>query len=178
MSSAEDSHALICQQQASEPLTGSMESGQGYGLKWPASSAKYNRDTCLWKIHPCLFPEDSIECFPTLPRCGSMRNGNLSERVASVPIIHDCGRGFWPTPKAADYKGAVAKDAAAKARSRGFNPNLPELVAEMEGGGQLNPEFHEWLMGWPIGWTALKPLAMDKYRQWLHSHGEYLAENE
>jgi hypothetical protein len=23
-------------------------------------------------------------------------------------------------------------------------------------GGQLNPEWVEWLMGWPIGWTELK----------------------
>jgi len=30
--------------------------------------------------------------------------------------------------------------------------------------GQLNPPWVEWLMGWPIGWTDLKPLATDKFR--------------
>lgn len=25
-------------------------------------------------------------------------------------------------------------------------------------GGQLNPDWTEWLMGWPIGWTDLKPI--------------------
>ena len=25
----------------------------------------------------------------------------------------------------------------------------------------------------PEGWTDLKPLGMDKFRQWLHSHGKY-----
>ena len=25
-------------------------------------------------------------------------------------------------------------------------------------GGKLNPDWVEWLMGWPIGWTELKPL--------------------
>jgi hypothetical protein len=42
-------------------------------------------------------------------------------------------------------------------------------------GGQLNPTWVEWLMGWPIGWTDLKPLEMDKFQQWLRSHGEFLA---
>ena len=38
-------------------------------------------------------------------------------------------------------------------------------------GGRLNPDWVEWLMGWPIGWTASKPLAMDRFRKWPHSHG-------
>ena len=39
-------------------------------------------------------------------------------------------------------------------------------------GGSLNPTWVEWLMGWPIGWTDLGPLGTDKFRQWLHSHGD------
>lgn len=38
-------------------------------------------------------------------------------------------------------------------------------------GGQLNPDWVEWLMGWPIGWTDLKPLAMARWREWCVSHG-------
>ena len=37
--------------------------------------------------------------------------------------------------------------------------------------GLLNPEWLEWFMGWPTGWTELAPLAMDKYQEWLQSHG-------
>ena len=33
-------------------------------------------------------------------------------------------------------------------------------------GGKLNPDWVEWLMQWPIGWTALKPLATDRFRLW------------
>jgi len=40
-------------------------------------------------------------------------------------------------------------------------------------GGQLNPKWVEWLMGWPLGWTDLKPLAMDKYQEWLQQHGSF-----
>ena len=39
-------------------------------------------------------------------------------------------------------------------------------------GGALNPMWVEWLMGWPIGWTDLKPLGTDKFQQWLRSHGK------
>ena len=39
-------------------------------------------------------------------------------------------------------------------------------------GGQLNPDWVEWLMGYPIGATDLKPLGMDKFRWWLQQHGE------
>jgi len=40
-------------------------------------------------------------------------------------------------------------------------------------GGQLNPTWVEWLMGVPIGWSDLKPLAMDRFRQWLQQHGAF-----
>ncbi len=39
-------------------------------------------------------------------------------------------------------------------------------------GGHLNPTWVEWLMGWPVGWTDLKPLETDKFPQWRHSHGK------
>ncbi|MFW6024054.1 MAG: hypothetical protein ACOC8P_00365 [Dichotomicrobium sp.] len=38
-------------------------------------------------------------------------------------------------------------------------------------GGQLNPTWVEWLMGWPLGWTALKPLATGKSRSALPKRG-------
>ena len=34
-------------------------------------------------------------------------------------------------------------------------------------GGRLNPDWVEWLMGWPIGWTASRPLGTDRFRLWL-----------
>lgn len=38
------------------------------------------------------------------------------------------------------------------------------LGHQIGAGGSLNPTWVEWLMGWPLGWTDLKPLAMDKSR--------------
>ena len=66
---------------------------------------------------------------------------------------------MWPTPRKFMHKDATID------RGKG---NLGEVV-----GGQLNPMWVEWLMGWPLGWTDLKPLAMGKYRKWLEQHGNY-----
>jgi hypothetical protein len=46
--------------------------------------------------------------------------------------------------------------------------NTPSLATHA--GGALNPNWTEWLMGWPIGWTDLKPLAMDKCHFALQQH--------
>ena len=38
-------------------------------------------------------------------------------------------------------------------------------------GGQLNPQWVEWLMGWPIGWTACTELETAKFQTWCASRG-------
>lgn len=73
----------------------------------------------------------------------------------------------YPTPKCQDAR-AVLFD-----RRKG---NLGEVIhgRYLNGGNttpqtqmaRLNPDWVEWLMGWPIGWTDLKPLATGKFRLW------------
>lgn len=46
----------------------------------------------------------------------------------------------------------------------GETPNSSN--AQTGNSAPLNPDFAEWLMGWPIGWTACQPLGTDKFRQW------------
>ena len=66
----------------------------------------------------------------------------------------------YPTPTASEYK------------RRGPNSKQQGLsTIEPPANGQLNPDWVEWLMGWPIGWTALKPLEMDRFHLWLLLHG-------
>ena len=36
--------------------------------------------------------------------------------------------------------------------------------------GKPTPEIHEWMMGWPIGWTALQPLETARFQQWRSAH--------
>ena len=51
-------------------------------------------------------------------------------------------------------------------RYRENNPTLGKMA-----GGPLNPEWCEWFMGFPVGWTGLKPLETPRFREWLRKHG-------
>jgi hypothetical protein len=46
-------------------------------------------------------------------------------------------------------------------------PNCREFVRVF---GKPSPTNHEWLMGWPIGWTDLRPLATGKFQAWQSLH--------
>ena len=72
----------------------------------------------------------------------------------------------WPTPQAQDAKNIN--------QTKSQYQTLPKAMCSTGVGGRLNPTWVEWLMGWPLGWTDLKPLETDKFQQWLRSHGEYL----
>jgi hypothetical protein len=66
-------------------------------------------------------------------------------------------RSLWPTPRSADWKGAVSKTKCTARRVAIGQANLPEAVQEATpNGGQLNPQWVEWLMGFPLGWTDLE----------------------
>lgn len=53
-------------------------------------------------------------------------------------------------------------------RDTGKQLRLQQVLGD---GGPLNPQWVEWFMGWTIGMTGLRPLEMDKFHQWLRSHG-------
>lgn len=74
----------------------------------------------------------------------------------------------WPTPTVNDSKNSTLPPSQIK------HDNIPGALLRSghPSGGQLNPTWVEWLMGWPLGWTDCKPLAMDK----CHSVTQRLAE--
>jgi hypothetical protein len=68
----------------------------------------------------------------------------------------------FPTPKLSDYKdrGNMSNPSIQRRAAKGKQMDL-SMVAHPTS-GQLNPTWVEWLMGWPLEWTELKPLEMDK----------------
>ena len=70
----------------------------------------------------------------------------------------------FATPQARDFRTGSTDRWDNPERSRNLNDQI---------GGQLNPNWVEWLMGWPLGWTDLKPLGTGRFRQWLNSHGKH-----
>jgi hypothetical protein len=69
----------------------------------------------------------------------------------------------WTTPTAHNAKGTNAPSENDR--------NTPTLAAQV--GGQLNPTWVEWLMGWPLGWTDLKPLETGKSPFAPQQHSNY-----
>jgi hypothetical protein len=75
----------------------------------------------------------------------------------------------WPTPRSCSAMAATLTD-----KGKRF-PNLETVMAHSDKttiGGKLNPTWVEWLMGWPLEWTDLKPLEMDKSHCVPQQHGK------
>jgi hypothetical protein len=68
----------------------------------------------------------------------------------------------WPTPKCSDSRHAISRHITDPDGM--WKGNLGEVVMSTlePTTGRLNPTWVEWLMGWPLEWTDLKPLEMDK----------------
>jgi len=69
---------------------------------------------------------------------------------------------MWPTPQASDNRdrGNMSNPSIQRRVAIGKQIMLSQSVHPTS--GQLNPTWVEWLMGWPLGWTDLKPLEMGK----------------
>ncbi len=87
----------------------------------------------------------------------SREGGNLVEAVSA--------RTLWPTSTARDWKSGKGKMQSERGRTAG--PSLSEAT-----GGSLNPDWVEWLMGFPVGWTALEPSEMPLSRRSSKQSGE------
>ena len=257
----------------------SKEQDQVCGEKWLELLVKYDRDTCSWKTHLCLWEEDLPWSSVTLPKWGMMRDGVCWEQttqelpisesesgsrqnvatptatanqVAPSMMKHPSCREMWRSPaaqepgisierletKTGEPAGSMCRhydketgrmaqiglSQQVKAKARGeaaqerggspldtisnvlahggtqtpqvyLTPQANEDAAETPAGKMqkmlgnseavrgktpeewkgetLNPSWVEWLMGWPIGWTDLKPLETDKFRMWPQSPGKF-----
>jgi hypothetical protein len=79
----------------------------------------------------------------------------------------------FPTPTVSMSRGSST---GALTRKNGRSREGDRLDYALEGSGRngrLNPNWVEWLMGWPIGWTDLKPLETARFRQWQQQHGNF-----
>lgn len=176
----------------------SPEKSRDSGRTWRASFAKYSLDSYSWKTAQISFLEGSDEFSETWPRWGSMRNGESYLRPMPALPICESASGLWQTLVADD---AVPR-AVGKWNSRGEpklsaqiklaptltvrgNHNRKGVSAKSGDGlitvlrelgsidGQLNPEWAEWFMGWPIGSTGLEPLETVRLAEWLQQHSPY-----
>jgi hypothetical protein len=138
------------------------------GERWPASLAKYDPATSLWRTHQCSLLGGLDAYSETWPRWGTMRDGECWGHATPVRPTAETASGSWPTPCTRDWKGASTAQNADVSRWTNW------LHARFSQGRKTtypNPECSESVMGWPLGWTELKPLATDRFQQWCNSHG-------
>ena len=98
-----------------------------------------------------------------------------AEQMLSLPKLenHRTWKKKFPTPQASDNRdrGNMSNPSVQRRVEIGKQISLSQSVHPTS--GKLNPTWVEWLMGWPLGWTDLKPLAMDKSLCVQQQHGEY-----
>ena len=64
-----------------------------------------------------------------------------------TPMCHNAKEGAYPTE---------------------YTRKTPTLATHV--GGKIHPEFQEWMMGWPQGWTGLSQVEMGRFQSWRRSH--------
>jgi len=100
----------------------------------------------------CVDGDELLDADALMSADGKQRFGlNLQDAV-----------NMWPTPTCRDHKGARLPETILKTGRNPLTNSLADATATTnpaEAGklaGSLNPEWVEWLMGYPPGWTDLK----------------------
>lgn len=158
-----------------------------YGLNSLGLSAKYDQASASWKM--CqdsyqLMMDGSLEKFSMIwPRSGIMLCGIAYQLPPLARITREIESGLWPTPLAQEGGQGInpksrgkklhievkkwptptahlAKETNAPSEAKRNEPSLSSIV-----GGKLNPQFVEWLMGYPTDHTALNASETQSFQQ-------------
>jgi len=177
-SSAADSPAKIL----ASPVKGldSPVSGQDSGGSTTASSRKRGRRGSLPKTYQPFVLADWTMYSGASLRSGMTRNGTVYPLPPLALLTVGTASGSWPTPRSCSAMAATITPESVWKENR--FPNLETVVGRrmwptpdasphkyrLKGnsqqskslngihGGKLNPQWVEWLMGFPIGWADLK----------------------
>lgn len=174
----------------------SAASAPGSGSNSSASSASANPRGSSSKTARTFELAGLSESSKDLPRSGLMRRGIVSAVCTSAPPKNGSVSGWLPTTTTTgnDLSPTMQKWPAHqrlaklmdKLREDGILPTptpTARLYGYNQGGakgrvskkrpsietlaGGLSLSLREWMMGWPIGWSELQPLATDRFQQWL-----------
>lgn len=153
-----------------EPITrlpASMMRAPVFGWSLTEWFALFDRDTSSWRTRQSLLIGDWKESLGTLPLGGSMRNGRLYRPLAWERPTHGNESSLWPTPTVSQDAKRIRPQCPSERTGRhgtmlvgAIGTAAPQFI-----GWYVNPTFCEWLMGFPIGWTALGDSATPSSRK-------------
>ena len=129
-----------------------MESEADCSTNSSESFAFWNQDTSSWKTSQRCLIEEWATLSEPWPRSGMTASGTAYRLPPLVRLTDATECSFWPTPTASNAKGAAKNRFRTSPTYRG---NLDEAVRDSPSSGQLNPNWTEWLMGFPLEWTDL-----------------------
>ena len=176
----------------------SKEKGQGFGHISQKPFAYFDQESSSWKTFQVSLLQEWVKFSETWPRAGMMRNGILYRLLPLELRISEKESSSWPTPDCQSYRdGRVVRKEMKGKHSMSLHhavqmwptpttprphdnektvgkylesqnqKDLTEAVAK--DGGQLNPMWVEWLMGFPQGWTVLSVSETPSFRKSLKS---------
>ena len=154
------------------------ESGSGF-WQTPVADDAIERAAGKWNSRgePKLSAE--VKLWPTPTASLADKGGRITPRKGREggTLIEAVSSRMWPTPCASASKGSSPAALTRKTGKSRANDRIDHAVMASDG-GQLNPEWVEWLMGWPIGHTALEPLATARFHEWQQQHSPFSQTNK
>lgn len=140
-----------------------------------AGSGRFNTSVGSDKPRPTLAMMAKRKLWPTPTVCG---NYNKPGASATSGMGLASAVKMWPTSQASDNRDrGNASDPAIKRRMENGKQVMLSMCVSSEN-GRLNPDWIEWLMGWPIGHTALKPLETGRFQEFEQQHGSCFMETK
>lgn len=131
---------------------------------WPTpseSAAKQGQNKSDGRRGQTLVGAARGQMWPTPTIDGNYNRKGLSKTSGDgLATVVAQTRKTWLTPKTPTGGGKPQRTTKG-----GGLRKLEDQVAQ-EAVGQLNPQWVEWLMGWPSGWTALEELEPEEFKRW------------
>lgn len=172
-----------------------IEEWETYSAPWPRSG--FMRGGVCWELTTSAPIISGTGCGSSLPTPTASRYGSQKSPSPGakrrLSLEQMAKKDQWPTPTVSglwNRPGASATSGwglVSAVMERESPPPLRNAAPQLSLSstqslapgpkstpGLLNPEWVEWLMGWPIGHTASESLDRAKFQSWLASHGQFL----
>ena len=135
------------------------------GKKWPTPQAMDQRIGLVSSFVSLRNPKYGIVPTPTaFDSIGSNKSGKYGAPLTKK--LRKQADEKFPTPRAMDGEISNQWSSEEKMEDSNYSPMLCSFLGNFSNRYWVNPEFSEWLMGWPIGWTQSGILNKEAFELW------------